>query len=418
MNTREPLEEPTVLVRRWRRLGVVTQDAALAAFIGVAAFVPTLSHLGPAIGDLPAAGVGGRGGDAVDMALTVALCAPLALRRRHPSTCLAVIGMAFVVCEALGRPDTFGTVALLLALYAAGAYPARTRLLGAMRAIVASTGYLVLVLVLHDRGSPQGPADYVAFFGFLVGAWLAGAVMARWRREEAGRRELAAQLAVAEERARIARELHDVVTHHVTAMVVQAEAARYVLTAAPDQAEQGLSAIGETGRRALNELRSLLDVIDASGDHPSAGRAPVSGELSELVELTRSTGQPVQLVELGPETPVPPAVQLALYRVVQECLTNAVRHATGWPTHVVVRRTGTAVDVEVTTERPTDAANPVLGAAVPRPLSSGRGLAGLDRRVRSLGGQLTVERQEGSSFSVRASLPLAVSVAGVIGDGR
>ncbi len=417
MNTPEPVDGPTGPVRRWRRLDVVTQDAALAAVLGVTAFVPTLSNLGPAIGDLPAAAVGG-GGAALDVALTVALCAPLALRRRHPSSCLAVTGLAFAVCEVLGRPETFGTVALLLALYAAGAYPARTRLLAAVRAAVASAGYLVLVLVLDERGSPQGPADYVAFFGFLVGTWLAGAAMARWRREEAGRRELAAQLAVAEERARIARELHDVVTHHVTAMVVQAEAARYVLTAAPDQAEQGLSAIGDTGRRALGELRSLLDVMDAPGDQPSDGRAPASGELSELVEQTRSTGQPVQLVELGPETSVPPAVQLAVYRVVQECLTNAVRHATGWPTQVVVRRTGTAVEVEVTTESPSGPADPVPGAAVPRTVSGGRGLAGLELRVRSLGGRLTVEEQEGTRFIVRASLPLAGSTAGAVGGGR
>ncbi len=162
-------------------------------------------------------------------------------------------------------------------------------------------------------------------------SWLAGAGMRRWRADEAERRRLSAQVAVTAERARIARELHDVVTHHVTAMVVQADAAQYLLESAPDRAGESLTAISGTGRRALTELRSLLGVLEATGD--AADRTPTLGKVSDLVEQARLSGQPIEWTEHGRPIEQSVDVELAVYRVVQESLTNALKHATGHPDH-------------------------------------------------------------------------------------
>src|SRR5262249_55022754 len=145
-------------------------------------------------------------------------------------------------------------------------------------------------------------------------------------RQEAERRRDAASSAIAQERARIARELHDVVTHHVTAMVVQADAAQFVVADAPERAVSGLAAISDTGRRTLAELRYFLGVLDPV---PEVERAPAVGRLGDLVEQTRSAGQPVELSEEGERQPMTHGAELAAYRVVQEALTNALKHAPG-----------------------------------------------------------------------------------------
>ncbi|MFJ3927492.1 sensor histidine kinase [Streptomyces sp. NPDC090022] len=250
----------------WEGRAAPVKDCALAVVLTLLAFVPTLSNLGAQIGDLQV-----RHAGAVSVGLTLAQTLPLAVRRRYPAVCLVVVGAAFAVHQALGSPTTFASVGLYLALYAAGAYQVRSR---RALAAVASVGYAVLAVVLHDLGSPQGLADYLAFYASLVVVWLAGSVVRRWRAEEAERRRLAAEMAQAAERARIARELHDVVTHHVTAMVVQADAAQFLIGSAPERAEEGLAAVSSTGRRALTELRYLLGVLEATGETAPADPAP------------------------------------------------------------------------------------------------------------------------------------------------
>ncbi|RSN43449.1 two-component sensor histidine kinase [Amycolatopsis sp. WAC 04197] len=356
----------------WRDLPSSTKDSLLAATLTVLAFAPTVAHIGPEIGDLPQRETSGIGA-----ALTLAMCLPLAVRTRMPAVCLSVIGTAFAIGQVLGYPDTFGKVGILLALYAAGAHLTRFR-----RALAATltAGYAALAVVLHNLGSPQRFPDFLAFYFVLVVIWLAGTGMRRWRAEEAERRRLAAEVAAATERARIARDLHDVVTHHVTAMVVQADAAQFLLDSAPDRTGTGLRAISDTGRRALTELRTLLGILEATGDSKTADRAPALGKVADLVEQARLAGQPVEWTEQGDRQPRSVDVELATYRVVQEALTNALKHATGNPTQVRIRHGKDHIEVEVITVGPT-AGN----TAIP---SGGRGLTGLRERVRMLGGDL------------------------------
>jgi signal transduction histidine kinase len=365
-------------------------DIGLAVGVAVLAFVPTVSHIGPEIGDLP-----GKPADAVTgLVLTLALCLPLAVRSRWPAVCLVVIGGAFAVGQVLGYPDTFSKVGFLLALYAAGAHLARfRRTLGA----VMTAGYAVLAVVLHNLGSPQRFFDYLAFYLIMAVIWLTGTGVRRWRGEQAERERLAAEVARSAERARIARDLHDVVTHHVTAMVVQADAAQYLLDTAPARVGDGLNAISDTGRRALTELRALLGVLEATGEATTAARTPTMGRVGDLVEQARMSGQPVEWSEQGVGRTQSVDVELAAYRVVQETLTNAIKYAAGRPTTVLLRHREEHLEIEVTTT------GPVVTAPVSP--SGGRGLIGLRERVRMLDGDLEAGPGPDGGFRVHALIP-------------
>ncbi|GAB1516151.1 sensor histidine kinase [Actinophytocola sp. KF-1] len=378
------------VARQWPHHPVLVKDTALAVGVAVLAFVPAVAHIGPEIGDLPRRDVGAVAG----LVLTLALCLPLVVRSRWPAVCLGVVGSAFAVDQVLGYPDTFGKVGLLLALYAAGAHLDRFRR-GLGAAVTAA--YAVLAVVLHTLGSPQRFPDYLAFYLMMVVIWLAGAGMRRWRAEQATRERLAAEVAAAAERARIARDLHDVVTHHVTAMVVQADAAQFLIDAEPARAGDGLSAISDTGRQALTELRALLDVLEVTGEDPAPDRTPAIGRVSDLVEQARLSGQPVEWTEQGVARPRSVDVELAAYRVVQESLTNALKHATGQPTTVLLRHGDAHLEIEVTTTGP--------AVTAPLPPSGGRGLRGLRERLRMLDGDLVAGPRPDGGFRVHALIP-------------
>ncbi|MCF6467739.1 two-component sensor histidine kinase [Nonomuraea sp. MG754425] len=381
----------------WRAGPVFAKDGALAAVLTLAAFVPTLDTIAARLGDLP-----GRPADLPALALTVAQSAPLALRSRWPAASLAVIGIAFAAHQALAYPPTFASIGLYLAVYAAGAHQARFR-----RGVAAGTtaGYAALAVVLHSLGSPNRALDFLAFYLTLVVIWMAGAGMRRWRAEEAEHRRLSADVARAAERARIARELHDVVTHHVTAMVIQADAAQFVVGTAPDRAGSGLAAISDTGRRALTELRHLLNVLEATGEPGPANRTPALGRIADLAEQARLSGQPVELNEHGRQRPRTVDVELAAYRVVQEALTNAMKHATGRRTVVTVHHHPDRLTVEVTTDGPTGPEPADPGPTTPLVPAGGRGLNGLRQRLRMLDGDLIVASRPDGGFSVRALIP-------------
>ncbi|MDG9703884.1 sensor histidine kinase [Streptomyces sp. DH37] len=381
----------------WQGRDALLRDGVLALTLTLLAFVPTLSHLGAQIGDLPE-----RPANALGAGLVLAQILPLAVRRRRPAACLAVVAGAFAVHQALGFATTFASVGLYLALYSAGAHQIRFR---RGLVVVASAGYAVLAIALDHLGSPQSIPDYLAFSLALAAAWLTGSTVRTRRAEEAKRRRLAAEAATAAERARIARELHDVVTHHVTAMVVQADAAQFLLTSAPERAGEGLTAVSDTGRRALTELRYLLGVLEATGesasaDPASAGRAPALGQVGDLVEQARRSGQPVEFSEQGERRPQGVDVELAAYRVVQEALTNAMKYAAGKPTRILLRHGDEHIEIKVTTDGP--AAAPVKRKPDP---AGGRGLAGLRARVRMLDGELKAGSRPGGGFEVRATIP-------------
>ncbi|WP_216093432.1 sensor histidine kinase [Cellulosimicrobium cellulans] len=381
---------------RWVAGRPDVQDALLAVVLAGLGFVPTLSTIGVELGDLAE-----RPRDALAVTLLLLQCVPLAVRRRRTGACLVVVGGAFALDQALAYPPTFASVGLYVAVYSAGAHLARSR---RTAAVLATVGYVLLAVALSGLGSPNRIPAFVAFYLVLVVIWMAGTGVRRWRAEELERRRLAAAVARSDERTRIARELHDVVTHHVTAMVVQADAAQFHLPATPDRATDGLVAISDTGRRALTELRYLLGVLEATGESATpAGRVPVLGRVGDLVEQARRAGQPVERSEEGGPRTLPDSVELAAYRVVQEGLTNALKHAPGRPTTVRLRHGAEHVEAEVVTHGAAASAGPVTAVVSP---PAGRGLAGLRERVRLLDGDLEAGPTPDGGFRLRALIPV------------
>ncbi|WP_405987364.1 sensor histidine kinase [Streptomyces sp. NBC_00872] len=394
----------------WRTRPSATRDLEFAVVLAVLSFAAPLDSVGAQFGDLPV-----RQAGAPSVLLTLGQILPLALRTRAPAGCLALVGLCFTAHQACAYPPNFGSLGLYAALYSVGAYQDRWRLLLPVPAFAA---YVVFALVLWRLGSPAGFVDYAVYFLALAVFWGVGAFVRGRRADEAERRRLAAQAATAEERARLARELHDVVTHHVTAMVVQADAAQF-LSASPDSSDrltEGLTAISGTGRRALAELRYLLGVLEATGESAPSERVPAHGRLSDLVEQTRLAGQPVEFVEDGARAPMDIGTELAVYRVVQESLTNAVKYAAGRPTLVRVHYGHHHMDVAITTEGPCGGATGVaprpVGGHVPGGghVAGGRGLGGLRERVDMLGGRFTAESRPDGGFAVGARIPTGGAV--------
>ncbi|GAA0260400.1 sensor histidine kinase [Cryptosporangium japonicum] len=375
-----------LVLRPWRSLDVVTRDAVLAAGLLLVAYLPTASGLGMDLAEFSAH----RPADVFATLLIVAMCLPLVLRRVAPILCAAPAFLATAIHQSLTYPRTAASLAVPIALYSLGAYQLRHR---RVLAVALTAAYAVFALVIAQRGA-TGPAfSYVTFYAVLTVAFVVGDWMRRQRDTAEALRTASVAAALAAERAVIARELHDVVTHHVTAMVVQADAAAFLIDAKPQKAAESLSTVSGTGRQALTELRALLQVIDPAED---ASREPAAGKLEDLIERTRAMGQPIEFVTDGGD------VVLALHRVVQEALTNAVKYANGCPTVVRVEHSTSAVTVEVTT---TGTATMAGGAA-----SSGRGLTGLRERVAAFGGSFEAG-PTADGFRVRASVPATAEVA-------
>ncbi len=203
---------------------------------------------------------------------------------------------------------------------------------------------------------------------------------------------------IMEERARIARELHDVVAHHVSVIAVQAETARLTTPDMPEQGKERLAAIGQTARDSLTELRRLLGVLRADGG-PEAARSPQPGlgRLAELIDSARSAGTPVQLTLEGDVTPLPPGVDLTAYRIVQEALTNARRHAPGASVDVTLGYEDDALRLRVSDD----------GPGPPAADTSGHGLLGMQERATMVGGRLKTGPGDEGGFVVEAELPLS-----------
>ncbi|MCX4391257.1 histidine kinase [Micromonospora peucetia] len=380
--------DPRMLPDSWRRWPVTVRDLPLGLLLALTSMVPALRHHGTQLGDLPA-----RPFDALTAVVVALECLPLAVRRRRPALCLALVSLGFAI-DQLRAYHTVAGSALAIALLSAGAHVERRR---RTTLVLASAAYVSLAVALDRLGSTEGVTGFATFYLLLALAWGIGARLRQSRIAEAERRRHIAVTARAAERTRIASELHDVVTHHVTAMVVQAEAARY-LTAAPERLEVTLTAITDTGRRAITDLRHLLDLLNP--DHSAEPRTPSVGELRALVEQTRQAGQPVEFTEEGTPAETTGGAELAAYRVVQEALTNALKYAHGSRTIVHVQHGEREITVEVGTD---DA-----GSYAAAPGGSGRGLAGLRERVGLLGGEFSAGRRAGGGFVVRARIPIGI----------
>ncbi|GAA4702487.1 sensor histidine kinase [Promicromonospora umidemergens] len=384
--------DPQQVLDRWHQLDVTVRDLPLALALAGAAFVPQLLDYGTQIGDLPARPLDGWA------VLVIALqCLPLAVRRRWPAVCIVLVSLGFAVGQVQGY-HSFAANALGITLVSTGAYLAhRRRLVPA----VLSVAYVAMAVALDRLTGAERVDEFVTFYLAMALAWGVGSWLRSTRAAEADRRLRVAEETRTAERTRIARELHDVVTHHVTAMVVQTEAARY-LTAAPDRLDETLNAVTDTGRRAIGDLRHLLDLLDPG--HDAAARTPSLRELRTLVEQTRRAGQPVELTEEGTPSESAGSAELVAHRVVQEALTNALKHAHGSPTAVGVRYDDREITVEVSTAG-TGPEQALVGARPRSPGGSGRGLVGLRERVDALGGEFGADRGADGGFVVRARIP-------------
>ncbi|WP_436529063.1 sensor histidine kinase [Actinoplanes sp. HUAS TT8] len=371
-------------MRWWRSLEPMIRDGLGAGLLILAAFVPGIAELGLQIGELHLHGTTGVG-----TALLVIQALSLVPRRRWPALSLAVGGIAWGVYQLGGYPTTVAGMALLLVLYSVGAHQERFR---RPLAVVATVAYVVLAVGLHQRGSSEHVINYVTFFAVLAASWGAGTWVRARQLEEARKRAASVRQAVTDERGRVARELHDVVTHHVTAMVVQADMAGFLISADPAKAADGVASVARSGREALTELRRLLGVLDGVAlpdEQPE--------RIADLVDRMRRAGQPVDFAEEGGPGPEG-GLGLAVHRVVQEGLTNAVKHAQGRPTRVRVRHAVSGTEIEVVTE------GSFRGAHTP-----GHGLTGLGERVKVFGGTFEAQGTPQGDFAVRVVLPQAVT---------
>ena len=335
--------------------------------------------------------------------LAIALTtAPLAFRRRYPATAFGLIFAAVLVAHDHDTTITFAAV--IFAAYSAVLY-SRFR----WAALLAVGTGAVIATAAFPSTTPQVPARFTALLVLVPTA--AVAVGMRGWRQRAGdsaerllraeaEHEAQTRRAVEAERARIAGELHDVVTHNVSVMVVQAGAARSVLDSSPDEARAALLAVEASGRTAMSELRHLLGLLaPPGGDEAVLVPQPGAGRVPSLVERVRAAGLSVELTVTGTRD-LPPGVDLAAYRVVQEALTNVIKHA------------GTARAAVVLEYRPDDLLITVTDDGRPGPGSpgssgpNGRGLIGLRERIGLYGGELDAGPRPGGGWRVRARIPL------------
>ena len=332
------------------------------------------------------------------------LVLPLLGRRRFPFAAPAAVWLlAAALSFADGRliPLTAGaTVAGIAAAF----------LLGNLREAVQARLGLAIVLsgaAIVVYNEPDHAAGDLVFTPLLFAiGWLGGFAM-RERAEQAEaaevraahaerEREAAARIAVAEERARIARELHDIVAHAVSVMVLQVGAVRHKLADAPPEHRQALAGVERTGRTALAEMRRLLGAMRRDGDELALAPQPGLDNLGVLVEQVGRAGLPVRLHIDGEPYPLPHALDLSAYRIVQEGLTNALKHAGASQADVTVRYGSDELRVEVRDNG--NGASPDDG--------HGHGLVGIRERVKIYGGEITADTASGGGFVLRTRLPL------------
>ena len=330
---------------------------------------------------------------------------PLIVRRRAPLVPVVLLMTAIVVQSVSTADAAEGAPLLVAALacaYAVAAYG--TRRIAVAGLLVALAGYAVQV-AFDPLARTAEQLWAAAVFGLLVAAaWLLG-VAVQGRREASAlqaqtrQAEEAQRAAIAAERVRIARELHDMIAHNVSVVVVQSVAAQGVLDDQPARAREPLAHIERSGRQALTELRRLLDVM-RDQDEPHELREPQPGiaQLGALVDSVRSTGLQVTLQVDGEPPPNAAAVGPSVYRIVQESLTNALKYAAHARVTVRVTCGAAAIDVAVEDDGPGRRANGV---------TPGHGLAGMRERAALFGGTFTAGNRADGGFEVRAHLPLS-----------
>ncbi|HEY1738038.1 MAG TPA: sensor histidine kinase [Acidimicrobiia bacterium] len=382
-----PVTGSRIPERRW-----IEFDVALAAVLYLASLRTIVRQTGDPTG---------ASWDVVRVVAAAIACGALPFRRRHPAAVLAVVAAAVAVLVVLGQHGA-GEAAIGLAVYSWAAMSPR-------RVPPMVVGSLVGLVLLGALVAPNGVslAAVIAGPAIVLVGWLAGENVRTQRvhdrdaderaaERERGREERARQAAT-EERVLIARELHDVVAHSMSLIAVRAGAARLVIDKDPDEARDALAIIETASREALREMRRLVGGLREPDD--SAGRlrpAPGLSDVGELVRRVEQTGTHVDLHIEGDPRPVPPGVDLSAYRIVQEAITNVVRHAGPTSAQVSLRYLPDALEIEVTDDGGTTHLDARPGA--------GHGLIGMRERVALYGGDLTAGPY-GNGFRVGARLP-------------
>lgn len=384
----------------WLRRHPMLVDGVLAFFValaGVAGGVRDVARFGP-----------------VAALVYTGLVVPVVFRRRHPvGAFVTVIAAGALEVVLVPRPIT-SDVAVLVVLYTLAA--GRPRRISVPGLIVCLAGSAVAAATWLPSAHVQwswfelGAVTALLFFGPPLLAWLLGDSM-RWRRgyyraleERAARleaeRDAHAQVAAATERARIARELHDVVAHNVSVMVVQANGGAYALDSSPEQAREALAAISQTGRQALAEMRHLLGVLRTDSSEGGASLAPQPGleQVTDLLRHCRAAGLPISFTVEGVPRALPPGMALTAYRVVQESLTNTRKHG------------GPAVTAAVTMRFCEDGLKIMVAddgrAPGPATDGAGHGLVGMRERAELYGGTVEAGPRPEGGYLVTCTIPL------------
>jgi signal transduction histidine kinase len=375
----------------WHRIDALWQDLGLT---GMVLCIPLISYL-----------VTGTPQHLLDIALIL----PLVLRRRAPVLTFTVICLLLLGQAMLFSTPRYGDVALLIALHAVAAY-------GPLWAVWASLGTGILgaaIAGVRWADAIQDAGEVIGYFvpltALVLAAWMLGYLARTRRAYVAGLEERAAQLerdaaqqaqiATAAERARIAREMHDVVAHSLSVMVVQADGALYAAPKHPEVALETLRTISETGRSSLTEMRKLLGVLrDDRGELPM-GPAPRGADIPQLVDQLRGSGLTIELNVLGALDRLDPATGLTTYRIVQEALTNTLKHAGPDVTATVdLRVTTDSVRIQVDDDGRG-------GSAVDD--GQGHGILGIRERIAMHDGLVDAGPRPGGGFRIKAVVPVA-----------
>jgi signal transduction histidine kinase len=344
----------------------------------------------------------------VSTAGVLVLVVGLSRRARAPGFCLMAVMAEGVLEWAYSRGGTVGVsgewfVAMLVSFYSVGAYcalrPAVVRLTAALP--IFATLNVIDVIRWH-----QSIGDKLSVYPFVFSLWAAGVAVRRFRSRTdelqvlvnllARERDDRARAAVTEERTRIARELHDVVAHSVSTMVLQAAGARQVLRTHATEAEEALCSVEATGRQALQELRRLLGIL-RTDEEPRLDPQPGVADLELLVRQLKEAGLPVELTVVGQPLLLSPGIDLVAFRIVQEALTNVVKHAGRVKTAVTVSFGSDSLELMVHNDP---------GAKVATGGDRGHGLIGMRERVALYGGSVRLAPDIDGGYTVQASLPI------------
>ncbi|MBV8196382.1 MAG: sensor histidine kinase [Candidatus Dormibacteraeota bacterium] len=327
--------------------------------------------------------------------------ASLLVRRRHPLITIGVIAAGVVVAAVIRPPSVFEPLVMVAVYIAASRLGWRTSL------VISALLYALITAATIATGEHSGPAAFVSVFVPIAGAYAVGVYIGtrtayidslRARASQLQReRDLLAQQAVADERVRIARELHDVVAHHLSLITVQANALRTQVPRASPAATTA-DVIASTGHQAMEEMRRMLGVLRLGGASETPGRLPQPGidDIDQLVSQTRTAGVETTLTVEGTRRPLPAAMELSAFRIVQEALTNVLRHAGPARCSVRLVYEDDALAIKVSDDGRGDSTG----------TGGGHGLVGMRERAALFGGTVEAGPAPGGGFAVAATLPL------------